>query len=117
VIRNVVPANITRSAVREIATFVGADLADSSTWYGGALKLDGIVPLHHAQSLWDIRQSQNLYRVFSEFFGDHCLIVDINRCIFRPQPTQTFQTSVREPFTGIPTRGRQGRVRCRASSY
>jgi hypothetical protein len=84
VIRNVVPAGIAAGAVREIAAFVGANLADSETWYGGAPQLDGIVPMHHAQSLWDIRQSPNLYQVFAEFFGNPRLMVDINRCIFRP---------------------------------
>jgi len=84
VIRNAVPASITGNAVRDIAAFVGADLADSATWYGGAPKLDGVVPMHHAQSLWDIRQSPNLYQVFTEFFGTPRLMVDINRCIFCP---------------------------------
>ncbi len=84
VIRNVVPANITGHAVREIAAFVGADLADSSTWYGSAPQLDGIVPMHHAQSQWDIRQCPNLYQVFTEFFRNPRLMVDINRCIFCP---------------------------------
>src|ERR1700730_8518694 len=76
VIRNVVPASITGHAVREIAAFVGADLADRATWYRGAPQLDGIVPLHHAQSLWDIRQCPNLYQVFAEFFGNPRLMVD-----------------------------------------
>jgi Phytanoyl-CoA dioxygenase (PhyH) len=40
--------------------------------------------MHHAQSLWDIRQCPNLYHVFAEFFGDPRLMVDMNRCIFRP---------------------------------
>ncbi len=84
VIRNVVPACITRNAVREIAAFVGADLADRSTWYRSAPELDGVVPMHHAQSLWDIRQCPNLYQVFTEFFGTPRLMADINRCIFRP---------------------------------
>ncbi len=84
VIRNVVPASLTGNAVREIAAFVGADLADPATWYGGAPQLDGIVPMHHAQSLWDIRQCPNLYQVFTEFYGSARLRVDINRCIFRP---------------------------------
>jgi hypothetical protein len=92
VIRNVVPASITGHAVREIAVFVGADLADSTTWYGGAPQLDGIVPMHHAQSLWDIRQSPNLYQVFTEFFGNPRLMVDINRCIFRPPVHPGFPT-------------------------
>ena len=84
VVRGVIPRDLVKSAVRDIAAFVGANLDDSGTWYGGASELDGIVPLHHAQSLWDIRQSPNLYRVFSEFFGNPRLMVDMNRCIFRP---------------------------------
>jgi hypothetical protein len=90
VIRNVVPASITRNAVREIAAFVGADLADSSTWYGGPPELDGVVPMHHAQSLWDIRQCPNLYQLFTEFFGTPRLMLDINRCIFRPPVRPAF---------------------------
>jgi len=84
VVRNVIPRPLAENAVREIAAFVGADLDDSATWYGAAPELDGIVPLHHAQSLWDIRQCPNLYQVFSEFFGDPRLMADMNRCIFRP---------------------------------
>jgi hypothetical protein len=56
VIRNVVPRSLTRNAVRDIAAFVRADLTDNATWYGSPPQLDGVVPLHHAQSLWDIRQ-------------------------------------------------------------
>jgi len=92
VIRNVVPRSITRNAVREIAAFVGADLADCSTWYGAAPELDGIVPMHHAQSLWDIRQHPNLYHLFKEFFGIPELVVDINRCILRPPVHPDFPT-------------------------
>ncbi len=84
VIRNVVPASLTRNAVRDIAAFLGADLSDSATWYRGAPQNDGVVPLHHAQSLWDIRQSPSLYQVFTEFFGNPHLMLDVNRCIFRP---------------------------------
>jgi Phytanoyl-CoA dioxygenase (PhyH) len=84
VIRNVVPKDLTSNAVEEIAAFVGADLGDSTTWYGGPPQLDGVVPMHHAQSLWDIRQSLSLYQLFTEFFGTGRLMVDINRCIFRP---------------------------------
>jgi hypothetical protein len=92
VIRSVVPASITGNAVREIAAFVGADLADSTTWYGGAPQLDGVVPMHHAQSLWDIRQLPNLYHVFTEFFGTPRLMADINRCIFCPPVHPDFPT-------------------------
>jgi hypothetical protein len=69
VIRNVIPAELTANAVGEITSFLGADLADSATWYGGAPRLDGIVPLHHAQALWDIRQNPDLYEMFAEFLA------------------------------------------------
>ncbi len=84
VIRNVIPPSLVASAVRDITAFVGADLADSQTWYNGPQVLDGVVPMHHAQSLWDIRQHPNLYEVFSEFHGHGQLRMDINRCMFRP---------------------------------
>ncbi len=84
VIRDVVPPELTHNAAREIAAFVGADLNDSASWYNSPAVLDGLVPLHHAQSLWDIRQCGNLYEAFAEFWGDPHLLVDINRCIFRP---------------------------------
>jgi hypothetical protein len=84
VIRNVLPASLIGNAIREITAFLGADLHDSSTWYRNAPQNDGIVPLHHAQSLWDIRQCANLFATFSEFWRTRRLMVDINRCIFRP---------------------------------
>jgi len=92
VIRNVVPETITNNAVLEVSAFMGADLSDSATWYGGAPVLDGIVPLHHAQSLWDIRQCPNLYQVFTEFHGRAQLRVDINRFVFRPPVHPGFPT-------------------------
>jgi hypothetical protein len=78
VIRNVVPPSLIGNAASEIAAFVGADLADSTTWYRGRPELDGIVPMHHAQSLWDIRQCPNVYQVLAEFFGTPRLMVDIH---------------------------------------
>jgi hypothetical protein len=92
VVRNVVPRCVTANAVCEIASFLGADLADRTTWYSGAPQLDGIVPLHHAQGLWDIRQCPNLHEVFTEVFGNPRLMVDINRCIFRPPIHPRFPT-------------------------
>jgi hypothetical protein len=90
VIRNVIPTNLVANAVREISAFVRADISDCSTWHRGPLIPDGIVPMHHAQALWDLRQSPNLYEVFTEFFGTHRLMVDMNRCLFRPPVDRRF---------------------------
>ena len=40
-IRNVIPASLAVSAARSVAAFVGADLNNRDTWYGGAPALDG----------------------------------------------------------------------------
>ena len=45
VIRDVVPASLTGTAVRDIAAFVGADFADSRTWYSGEQQLEMV---HHS---------------------------------------------------------------------
>src|SRR5258708_31440095 len=57
VIRNVLPASVTGNAVREISAFVGADLADSSTWYYAPPALAVVVPINHTRPLWPIRHS------------------------------------------------------------
>src|SRR5262245_48221091 len=75
IIRNVIPGELVANAVREITSFLGADLTDKTTWYNGPPELDGMVPLHHAQGLWDIRQNPNLYEVFAEFFRNRRLAV------------------------------------------
>lgn len=85
VIKNVVPDDLINPACEEIAAFLSADLSDSSTWYKGAPENDGLVPSHHLQTVWDIRQNPNVYDAFSEFFGgERKLYVDINRSCFRP---------------------------------
>lgn len=84
IVPGVLSANLIADAVRDIVAYVSADLDDPQSWYHMPRELDGVVPMHHAQSLWNIRQDPNLYAMFTEFFGTHRLRVDINRCIFRP---------------------------------
>ncbi len=84
VFRGVVGEGVARPAARAIADRVGADLEDRSTWYGGCPENDGVVPMHQAQALWDLRQEPNVHAVFSELWGTSRLYVDVNRCCFRP---------------------------------
>ena len=92
VIRDVIPTRLTTKAALDIAAFVGADLRDSTTWYRAPIENDGMVALHHAQSLWNIRQYPSLHQVFSEYYGTHKLMVDMNRCCFRPPCHQDWPT-------------------------
>ena len=85
IINNVVPNHLIKPACKEIASYVGADLTQPSTWYKGHTDNDGLVPVCHLQSIWNIRQSAKVYAAFSEFFyGEKELYVDFNRCCFRP---------------------------------
>lgn len=85
VVKNVVPPHLLQPACEEIAAAVQADLNDPSTWYQGDVRNDGIVPVHHLQSLWNIRQNPQVFSMFAEFWGqDTHLYTDINRCCFRP---------------------------------
>ena len=84
VVRGVVPTELIAPAVEEIVAFIAADLDRPETWYGGNAVNDGIVPLHHGQAIWNIRQCRPIYGAFSEFWGHGRLMVDINRSCFRP---------------------------------
>jgi hypothetical protein len=84
VFRGVIPRDLADRASREIAGFVGGDIDDPPTWYSDHLINRGVIPVHHAQILWDVRQHPNLYSVFSEIHDTHKLMVDINRCCFHP---------------------------------
>lgn len=84
VFRQVIDPAVAQRAAAEIVRFVGADLADPSTWYRGDRRLDGIAPLHHADGLWEVRQQPGVYEVFRRLWGADNLYVDMNRCCFRP---------------------------------
>ncbi|MEZ4236152.1 MAG: hypothetical protein R3F59_08315 [Myxococcota bacterium] len=43
----------------------------------------GVVPLHHGQALWDLRQHPPLHAVFAEVFGHERLWVSMDRAIYR----------------------------------
>lgn len=84
VFKGVISAALANRAARRIAGFVDADIDNPSTWYSDHLVNRGVIPVHHDQVLWDIRQHPNVYRVFSEIHGTHKLLVDMNRCCFHP---------------------------------
>ncbi len=84
-IRNVVPEHLIQPACIEIARAVGANLRRRRSWYKGEPQNDGLVPYHHLQSVWNIRQDPDVYAAFSEFWGGETrLYTDINRSCFRP---------------------------------
>ena len=93
VFRNVIPARLVEHAVEAVCRFGGFSLDDERTWYRNHPDNNGIVPLHHAQALWDIRQHPALHEVFAEIWGTARLTVNMDRCCFRPPHRQEHATS------------------------
>ncbi len=111
VVKNVVPKHLIQPAREEIATTVNARLDDPTSWYQGDLRNDGIVPVHHLQSLWNIRQDPQVFAMFAEFWGqDSHLYTDFNRCCFRPPNHDDYpELSLGEIHWDIdPRRGSEG---------
>lgn len=85
VLRGVVPPELVRRAVRAICQWGDFRMRDRRSWYSRAIVANrGIVPLHHAQALWDIRQHPALHRAFARIWGTRRLMVSQDRCCFRP---------------------------------
>ena len=83
-VADVVPAPARQNVIEAICEFQEIDLQDRQTWYGHEPRGHGIVPLHHHQALWDIRQLASVYEVFAEVYGQKALWVTMDRVSFKP---------------------------------
>ena len=93
VVPGVVPAALCDAVVAATCAFVGVDIDDAATWPNCQAQGHGIVPLHHHQSLWDVRQLPALHAVFAAVYGTPALWVTLDRVSFK------LPTSLRaEPF-------------------
>lgn len=79
VVDDVVPTALCEAVVEETAEFVGVVPDDPSTWYGNCAAGHGIVPLHHGQALWNVRQWPGVHAVFRELYEEEALWVSMDR--------------------------------------
>ena len=79
VVPAVVPPALCEAVVAATAAFVGVDPDDPATWYGNCSPGHGIVPLHHGQALWDVRQWPAVHALFRELYEDESLWVSMDR--------------------------------------
>jgi hypothetical protein len=87
VIEGVVPAGMCRAVTCEIERFLGVGLAKPATFTACPPENEGIVPLHHTQAQWNVRQHPRLHEVFAELWGSERLWVSFDRAVFRvPAP-------------------------------
>jgi hypothetical protein len=87
VVEGVIPRELCERVSREIQRFLGVDVEDPATWSRVPRENGGIVPLHHAQAQWDLRQHPRLHRAFAGLLDTERLWVTADRGVFRtPTP-------------------------------
>ncbi len=84
VIPELVPQKLLNPAIEAITQFLDVNLAKPETWYRKPLGTNGIVPLHHHQAFWNIRQYEPLHDLFVELLGKDDLWVRLDRASFKP---------------------------------
>ncbi len=84
VVPGVVPIDLCEKTIDAIVSYLKIDLSDEQTWYQESHAGHGIVPLHHHQAFWDIRQCDKVHEVFSALYGDEQLWVSMDRASYKP---------------------------------
>jgi hypothetical protein len=84
VVPDVVPIALTQQVIDAILTFSQIDLEDQLTWYQSSFDGHGIVPLHHHQALWDVRQHPAVHAVYADLYDDQELWVSMDRASYKP---------------------------------
>ena len=83
VVDDVVPVEQCQAVIEAVAEFLKIDPEDPATWYTSFIEGHGIVPLHHGQALWDVRQLPSVYELFCDLYQDGALWVTMDRVSFK----------------------------------
>lgn len=79
-VERVIPLGLVEALVRAIPSISLIDLEDPATWY----HYKGVIPSHHHQAQWDIRQHPLLHETFAELWQTNALWVTMDRIGFVP---------------------------------
>jgi len=83
VLSGLVPEGLVKAARNVIYSFVGANPNRPETWYRHEPLVWSVVPVHHAQAFWDVRQCPPLHEAFAEIWETEKLWVTMDRGIFK----------------------------------
>lgn len=83
-IESVIPKDCADAVIQALPVVSAIDLGNPATWYSQPAEFPGIIPSHHHQSQWDIRQHPRLHQAFSELWGTEMLWVTMDRIGFVP---------------------------------
>ncbi len=80
-------ASLLEAAAAAIFEFCNAVPSEPKTWSRYSAANWSMVPLHHHQALWNIRQAPQLHRAFQDILGTEKLWVSMDRAGFKaPSP-------------------------------
>jgi hypothetical protein len=82
-VENVVPERLCAAVRATICEFLDMRENDPATWPARQSRGHGIVPLHHAQALWNVRQHPAVHRLFADLYGTDALWVSYDRASFK----------------------------------
>jgi len=94
VVERLLPETLCARVRQAICEFTGVVEHDPATWRRHDVQGHGIVPLHHAQAMWDVRQHPALYQVFAALYQTEALWVSVDRVSFKA-PAESFTTPYR----------------------
>lgn len=83
-VESVIPRECSEAVIRALPAVSAIDFNNPSSWYSLPEEYPGIIPSHHHQSQWDIRQHPRLHQAFSELWGTEMLWVTMDRIGFVP---------------------------------
>jgi hypothetical protein len=83
VVPDAVPVALCQRVVAAMCEFIGVDANDPSSFGRYLAQGHGIVPLHHHQALWDVRQWPKLHATFAFLYGTDALWVSQDRVSFK----------------------------------
>src|SRR5262249_43449488 len=82
-VADVVPPDYCERVIEATCAFIGVDHRDPNAFSRYPKQGHGIVPMHHAQALWDVRQLPAVHEVFSALYGTEKLWVSQDRVSFK----------------------------------
>jgi len=105
-VENVVPEDLCAAVRETICDYLHMTADDPSTWPERQARGHGIVPVHHAQALWDVRQHPAVHECFAALHGTEVLWVTYDRVSFKTRDASETESGPAEPihWDGHPAR-------------
>ncbi|MGD8415808.1 MAG: phytanoyl-CoA dioxygenase family protein [Pseudomonadales bacterium] len=97
-VENVVPDSLCARVRAAICEFLEMSEEDPASWPAEQSKGHGIVPIHHPQALWNVRQHPAVHRAFADLHGQDALWVTFDRVSFKTRDRNVITPGPADPI-------------------